>query len=269
MSRYGDRTRIGEPVSGFGKKPDAGIGYGVATGGTSSSIVVAGLGNYTMLTFTGAGTLTVTKAGLFDLLIIGGGSSALSSWNGNGRPGSPGGGAGGALETTTYFSTNQTVTIGAGGADPTDVMQFFLGSDSFVGANLGSGSASGRGGAPSWSSGNTAPVPAQKGFDGFVSISNDGGGGGGQGGAATTRNGADGFDWSLWRGEVATTTYYGGGGGGRSSGGTDGTGGLGGGASGGAPAVNATANTGGGGGGGDGSSASGGGSGIVLVRFKV
>ncbi len=267
MTRFGERTRSGTRVNTFAQRPSAGIGYGVATGGTSSSITVVGLGNFTMLTFTGAGTLTVTKAGLFDLLIIGGGSSGLAGWYGNGRPGSPGGGAGGALETTVYFSTNQTVTIGAGGADPTSAFEYFLGADSFVGAELGSGGASGRGGAPSWSSGgNTAPVPAQKGFDGFSGASNDGGGGGGQGGAATTRNGGAGFDWSLWRGEVATTKYYGGGGGGQSSGGTSGTGGVGGGGGG---TVAGSANTGGGGGGGDQSGAAGGGSGIVLVRFKV
>jgi hypothetical protein len=40
MSRYGERTRIGEAVSALGRKPDEGIGYGVATGGTSSSITV-------------------------------------------------------------------------------------------------------------------------------------------------------------------------------------------------------------------------------------
>lgn len=267
MTRYAQRTLVQQPsISNWGKSAPAGIGYGVATGGTSTTITVSGQ-SYTMLTFTGAGTLTVTTAGLFDLLIIGGGSSALAGWYGNGRPGSPGGGAGGALESTVYLSASQTVTIGAGGADPTGAFEYFLGSPSLVGAELASGSASGRGGAPSWSAGgNTAPVPAQKGFDGFTGASSDGGGGGGQSAAATTRNGANGFDWSSWRGEVATTKYYGGGGGGQSSGGANGTGGLGGGA---AATANGTANTGGGGGGGDQGSAGGGGSGIVLVRFKI
>ncbi len=45
--------------------------YGVATGGTSSSITVGGV-NYTLLTFTASGTLTVATAGLFDVLIFGG-----------------------------------------------------------------------------------------------------------------------------------------------------------------------------------------------------
>jgi hypothetical protein len=268
MTRYGQRTLTAQPsLANWGQAAPVGIGYGVATGGTSSTITVSGQ-SYTMLTFTGAGTLTVTKAGLFDLLIIGGGSSGLSGWYGNGRPGGPGGGAGGALETTVYLSTNQTVSIGAGGAHTTGPFELFLGTASFVGANLGSGSASGRGSAPSWASGgNTAPVPQQKGFDGDNTIgASDGGGGGGQAAIGSGRNGGAGFDWSSWRGEVATTKYYGGGGGGQNSGGTNGTGGVGGGAAG---TGNGTANTGGGGGGGDYGGAGGGGSGIVLCRFKI
>lgn len=269
MSRYGERTRVSEAVSGLGKAPSAGIGYGVATGGTSSSITVSSVA-FTMLTFTAAGTLTVTKAGLIDLLVIGGGSSGQAAWFGNGRPGAAGGGAGGALEATSYFDIGTyAVVVGAGGADPADVFEFFLGNNSFVGQNLGSGSASGRGGMPSWNAGgNTARVPQQKGFDGFIGASSDGGGGGGQGGAATTRNGANGFDWSLWRGEAPATNYYGGGGGGLSSGNATGTGGLGGGATSGT-GLNAVVNKGGGGAGGDGGNATGGGSGIVFARFKV
>ena len=47
-------------------------GYGTATGGTSSSITVGGV-NYTLLTFTSDGTLTVTGAGLFDVYMVSGG----------------------------------------------------------------------------------------------------------------------------------------------------------------------------------------------------
>jgi hypothetical protein len=43
-----------------------GASYGTATGGSSSSITVGGQ-NYTLLTFTSDATLTVTKAGLFDV----------------------------------------------------------------------------------------------------------------------------------------------------------------------------------------------------------
>ena len=45
-------------------------GYGVASGGTSSSITVSG-DSYTLLTFTSDGTLTVATAGWFDVLLVG------------------------------------------------------------------------------------------------------------------------------------------------------------------------------------------------------
>jgi hypothetical protein len=63
----------------------AALAYGVATGGTSSSVTVGGV-NYTLLTFTSSGTLTVTKAGLFDLMFFGGGAG------GGGGGGNAGGG---------------------------------------------------------------------------------------------------------------------------------------------------------------------------------
>jgi hypothetical protein len=267
MSRYSQRTLAQQPtLSNWGKPAPAGIGYGIATGGTSSTITVSGQ-SYTMLTFTGAGTLTITKAGLFDFLVIGGGTSGLAGWYGNGRPGAAGGGAGGVLEVIGYLDTNQTITVGAGGTDPTDYFQQFAGSNSYVGAFLGSGSASGRGGVPSWGGGaQGAIVPQQFGTAGGDVGGGDGGGGGGQNQAGQGRNGGNGKDWSAWRGETAGTTYYGGGGGGQNSGGANGTGGLGGGGGG---TVAGTANTGGGGGGGDGGNAAAGGSGLVLVRFKI
>ena len=48
--------------------PFGGIGYGAATRGSSSSISVGGQ-SYTLLTFTSSGTLTVSTAGLFDVLL--------------------------------------------------------------------------------------------------------------------------------------------------------------------------------------------------------
>jgi len=91
-------------------------GYGVATGGSSSSITV-GTQAYTLLTFTSDSTLTVTKAGLFDILLIGGGGGGGGATNNNGAGG--GGGGGGILgldETiTVYLDANQTIDVGAGG----------------------------------------------------------------------------------------------------------------------------------------------------------
>ena len=79
MTRYAQRTLIQQgSVANWGKAAPAGIGvkdgYGVATGGTSSSITV-GSTPYTLLTFTSSGTLTVASAGLFDVWMIAGGGS--------------------------------------------------------------------------------------------------------------------------------------------------------------------------------------------------
>ena len=69
--------------------------------------------NYKYLTYTASGTLTVTRAGLCDLLVIGGGGGGGSSASGNGS----GGGAGGYLEVTDAYlpAGTLTVTVGAGG----------------------------------------------------------------------------------------------------------------------------------------------------------
>jgi hypothetical protein len=88
--------------------------YGVATGGSSSSITVGGV-NYTLLTFTSSGTLTVTQAGVFDVLVVAGGGGGFA-------PSSTffvGGGGGGWSQSTIYIDANQTVTVGAGGTTTT------------------------------------------------------------------------------------------------------------------------------------------------------
>ena len=73
--------------------------YGVATGGTSSSITVGGI-NYTLLTFTSSSTLTVTKSGLFDVLLFGGGGGGGSGSNAFSFIAGGGGGAGGLVQQT-------------------------------------------------------------------------------------------------------------------------------------------------------------------------
>ena len=88
--------------------------YGAATGGTSSSITVGGEA-YTMLTFTATGTLTVTKAGLFDVLMVGGGGGGSSN-GGSFDKGQGGGGGGAVCQGTIYLDANATVTVGAGGS---------------------------------------------------------------------------------------------------------------------------------------------------------
>ena len=75
-----------------------GATYGTATGGSSSSITVGGI-NYTLLTFTTDQNLVVSKAGLFDVLLIGGGAGG--GFSSAGSPTATGGGGAGAPGTAT------------------------------------------------------------------------------------------------------------------------------------------------------------------------
>ena len=90
MSRFGERTRSGERIATFGKRPVTNL-YGVATGGTSSSITVGGV-NYTLLTFSSDSNLVVSKAGLFDILLIGGGGGGAGAANASSAGAGGGGG---------------------------------------------------------------------------------------------------------------------------------------------------------------------------------
>ena len=88
------RSRLGYVSStNTGTIISAGIPYGTATGGASSSTITVGGQSYTLLTFTSDGNLTVSAAGLFDVLLVagggGGGADEDAGTNDNG-----GGGAG-------------------------------------------------------------------------------------------------------------------------------------------------------------------------------
>lgn len=241
--------------------------YGAATGGTSSTITVNGK-QYTLLTFTSTSTLNITRAGTFDILVVGGGGGGGGSNSGPDNGGGGGGGGGNAQALGATISTNQTVTVGGGGGG--------AGTDSNGGSGAGSSVSSvvsvgaGGGGICSGSGGSAG----------------SGGGGGGHAGVAppypyaTGSPGGTGGDISAFLGQSAGTTRRGGGGGG--GGGLYGLGG-GGGAGGGGNGSNSlgnenlpgdgAANTGGGGGGGsrpsDGRRWGGanGASGVVYVRF--
>lgn len=110
------------------------VSYGTATGGTALSSPPTG---YSGLQFTTDGTLTVTKAGLFDVLLVagggGGGGATTSSGNGGG------GGGGGILgldETLTVYlaAGTYTVDVGAGGTGGSSYNN--AGSPSLIGQSL-------------------------------------------------------------------------------------------------------------------------------------
>ena len=292
MSRYGQRTLVGtnREISSVGKKPPAGIGvvqgYGVATGGSSSSVTVSGTA-YTLLTFTSDGTLTVTTAGLFDVLLFAGGGCG-------GRDGGGGGGAGGVLQSTIYLDANQSIVVGAGGAgsatNPNAGLASSIGTSArnlhVVGGGFGSGiqsstsdyspairGGSGGGGALSNAqtslTGSISLAPSISGFAGGNGVlSTSGGGGGGatavgtNGSGSVGGNGGAGYDVDAFTG-AGSLFKAGGGGGTGSSGGTGGSG------VGGNRNSSASANTASGGGGSASGAGGSGGSGIVYIRFKV
>lgn len=247
--------------------------------------------SYKYKTYTASGTLTTTKAGYADILVVGGGGS------GGGGQGSGGGGAGGHLLVTNAFLPvgTLTVTVGAGAAGGSNVRgsgQVGNGSrlsdyysagggggggiDNWIGGTRGRGLNGASGG------GGSGDLNGASG-SGTTGIGNDGGtqtgasqGAGGGGGSsaagsntAGTTGGAGGAGTSSSLDNVATTRCGGGGGG--SNGGAAGAGGTGGGGGGGNPGTAGTANTGGGGGGntGAGNTGGAGGSGIVIVRVRT
>jgi len=275
MMSYLKDTNTVEVYDGTAWVGVGGVNYGTATGGDSSATITVGGESYTMLTFLSSATLTVTKAGIFDLLIVGGGGGGADAPDTAG-----GGGAGGFREySAVYFDANQTVTVGAGGARESHRGSPSSCGDPFAGGGAGSinntyglnGPSGGGGGTQLYGRGDGIT-----GNNGGVRNGDLGGGGGGAGAAGgvgsgnTGGAGGAGLDASAFRGEAATTTYYSGGGGGSCLVGTS-PGGIGGGGNGALGAAGSgTANTGGGGGGADSGAANAGngGSGIVLVRFK-
>lgn len=269
-----------------------GYGYGVATGGTSSSITVSSQA-YTLLTFTADANLVVSTAGLFDVLMFGGGSGGMT--NGGSYCGA-GGGAGGILKTTVYLTAaTYTVDIGAGGAQG-DYQTFTSGfpttlgtiasaitsvgglglslNNGFTAGNIGCGQ-----GATIQTVNTYNNIDNVQGYKGGMAGGYFGAGGGGGTGSAggvgsgtTGGAGGNGTDVSTFIGGSTLYKASGGGGGGTVTGGAAGSslGNAGGGnAAGQTPAAN-TASGGGGGGKGAGPNPGGdGSSGIMYVRFKV
>jgi hypothetical protein len=266
---------------------DVSTGYGVATGGSSSDPITVGGVAYTMLTFTADSNLVVSKAGLFDCLLVGGGAGAGA--NGDSNLFGGGGGGGGVTEQTIFLeAATYALDVAAGGALFVDGLSTRISASLTSLTATGGGRGGGRlinssrpgsggcgGGGIGQSDFNTGGLGNQgfAGGNGVATVGQAAGGGGG--GSAVGANGSGtvggdggaGFDASAFRGETANTTRYaGGGGGGGASGGTGGSGG------GGNRTVAGSANTGGGGGGNNATGSNNGaagGSGIALIRFKV
>lgn len=258
------------------------------TGSPATATYTSGGINYKTYTFTGAGSITFTKSGLIDILVVGsGGAGASGTLQQNG-----GGGAGMYLRLDGAYMQSGTanVIIGAGGATtgnrgyPGNPSSLSIGADYvYTGIAGGGGSdnggafngyGSGGGGAGNNGAGGTKSLSGgNNGGNGTASGSTAAGGGGGAGavgGAGSgTVGGSGGAGTATDIRAGSSVTYAGGGGGGGS--GTNGSGGAGGGGAAGTTNGTAgTANTGGGGGGSrlNGTGAAGG-SGIVIVRVKA
>ncbi len=271
----------------------SGASYGTGTGGSSSSITVSGI-NYTLLTFTSDGNLVVSKAGLFDVLLIGGGAGAGGATT---NDASGGGGAGaivgiGATPTTIYLAAaTYAVDVGAGGNGGSSdkggegfesaIADLITapgggagGSSSLNGVTPGIFGASG-GGSPTSSKG--LSVCEAFGNDGGSGVAAAAGGGGGHaavggnGSGTTGGSGGNGTDISPFITGATAYRAAGGGGGGTVTGGAAGNGGV----AGKVAAPGNAATTAGSGGGGAASAAGSpagiggaGAAGVVYVRFK-
>lgn len=289
LAQYGGGTLLFTSASAATFFSGGGVGYGTATGGTGVTSTTVGGINYAYTSFTSTGTLTVTKSGLFDVLIFGGGGASA------GRPlafGFPGAGSGGISRQTIYLDANTTVTVGAGGStySPTTLERFGMGSSSQIGvmptAIAAFGGTSGfttttgvgflftGGGFGSWDGQANDGVSTIQGYKGGTSsgATNAGGGGGttavgGNGSSTTGGAGGTGFDVSAFIGGSALGKGAGGGGGASVTGGAAASGGVAGSTGAGTAAA---ANSGSGAGGGyNSSTGANGGSGIVYVRWKV
>ncbi len=264
----------------------AGVSEFSATGGTITYTDSSGLnprsspaysGGYTVHTFTGSGTFTVTGSGNVDYLVVAGGGGGAIARGG-------GGGAGGYRTSTNFAVTAQayTVTVGGGGASATNGSNSVFSTITSTGGGAGGASGGSGGGGQAGAAGGSGT--SGQGTNGGGSSSDASGGGGGATSAgAAGYNQPNGEDWYGVAGtggagtassiSGSSVTYAGGGGGAASTGGTGGAGGSGGGGQGGIGVVNGSPGTvnlgGGGGGGGTGSTVGGaGGSGIVIIRYK-
>lgn len=247
------------------------------TGSPTTTTFTESSVNYKAYAFTGSGTITTTKAGVCEVVIIAGGGSGGAQGTGGRACG--GGGAGGYFSGAFTLPLGaSTITIGAGGAAVAATNMGNTGSKSEIASTSygvlgGGGGASfenngltgGSGGGASASDSSKtggSPTISNQGFSGANSQgANTGGGGGGAGAAPTTKNGGTGVTSTI---NGTSTQRAGGGGGGNSS--APGTATGGGGAGGTTNGVAATVNTGGGGGGSAIGSSGAGGSGIIIIR---
>lgn len=225
----------------------------IATGGTITTS-----GDYTIHKFNSTGTLTVTKAGNIEVLVVAGGGG-VGNFSGTSIYGG-GGGAGGLLYAASIYVPvgTHTVTVGNGGLGYANGENSTFLSMTAYGGGQGGGVAGGSGGGGSTSYaaynylGGAATQTSNGGATGYgnggaTNMGSGSGGGGGAGGAGISTSGGAGRSYSITGSAV---TYAAGG---------DGWTGAG---------ANGTANTGNGANGGATISDKRGGKGVVIIKHK-
>ena len=124
MGRYGQKTRPGEAVSGFGvKSSGGGSGSTLALASPTATTAVPGDGNKYFI-FQSSGTIVATGEGPMQCLVVGGGAGTMnassnswaaadpygSAWVYSVGPGG-GGGAGGFLEKEVIKQRGVVFTV--------------------------------------------------------------------------------------------------------------------------------------------------------------
>lgn len=293
LAQYQAATAIRTGSNAWTLVPFSGGAGSANFSNTATGTYSSGGFNYKYLTFAASGSLTVTKAGLCDVLIIGGGGAGGDRGSAFARNHGGGGAGGFAYLTDVYLPVSTiTVTVGAGSPRKSEGgTSSTFGSIAAIGGGTGPYQDNGdfqpnRGGSGGGGAGSTTAA-VRTAAGGMANQGNSGGngvnaadgsaeGGGGGGGASaagavgTSLVGGAGGAGSANSITGASVTYSGGGGGARNSG-SPGAGGAGGGGAGGTTTGTAgTINTGGGGGGAFSDNAAGaGGSGIIILRVKV
>ena len=238
---------------------------------TATGTYSSGGFNYKYVTFNASSTLTVSQAGVADVLVVSGGCGG-----GCDRAGGGGGGSVCSYQSIYLPAGSYSVVIGAGGAGSTvSSSQGSQGGISYLASIISAYPGSG-GGSPNAAGGVVGGSGGSPGYNNY-GANHQNGGAGGAGCTSNPQNGTAGSNGptvtNLTNG--STIAYGGGGGGGGWPGTSQAAGGSGGGGAGGTNdtdnAVAGTANTGGGGGGGANGSRPGknGGSGLIVIRVRT
>lgn len=243
-------------------------GYSATTG--SPTVDSATRSPKTVIKWTANGSITVTRAGIVEAMLIGGGGGGYLG----------GGGGGQVLYTAALWLPVGThnINVGTAGAlnggsgGPSSIGSFITAAGGGAGGGTNAGQAGGNGGGGTGGSSagtGIGAVSVAGGFAGGNAGSTSDHGGGGGAGAVGTNGNASGTGGNGGNGVAnsitgASVTYgAGGGGGGATAGGTGGTGGGGAGST--TSGTAGSANTGSGGGGGQSIGGAAGGSGFVVI----